>query len=107
MDNTNLPNNQITMKIQITYPQTKCKYCGKEFTKQHNRQIYCSDECRKHARQEKRRHYNTRYYYRNKKRILNTAIGTRTISPHKHQNNDREAEIIKNEIDHIGLNVLN
>ena len=95
------------MKIEIKYPTAKCAYCGKTFTKQHNRQTYCSETCRKHARQEKKRIYNSRYYYKNKKRILTTAIGTRTISPHKHKDHQREAEIIKKEIDHIGLNVLN
>ena len=91
------------MKVKTRYPQVKCAYCGELFTKKHNRQIYCSDKCSKNARQEKKRIYNSKYYYKNKKRILTTAIGTRTISPHKHENHEREAEIVQNEIQNIGL----
>ena len=100
------------MEVQIKYPKTKCAYCGRPFTKHHNRQTYCSDECRDNARREKKRTYNSRYYYKNKKRILNTAIGTTTMSPHKHPEHKREAEIVQNEVQRIGLhtsslNVLN
>ena len=94
------------MKVQIKYPKAKCSYCGKTFTKTHNRQTYCSPECKKHARQEKRRQYNTRYYYKNKKRILTTAVGTTTMSPHKNKDHTREQEIVQKEIQRIGLTLF-
>ena len=94
------------MKVQIKYPQAKCKYCGKTFTKQHNRQVYCSDTCRKHARQEKRRIYDTRYYYKNRKTILQKRKGTPTIGPNPHPDPNREHEIIQNEIERIGLRIF-
>lgn len=93
------------MKVQIKYPKSKCKYCGKTYTKTHNRQEYCSKECRTEARKEQKRNWALTYYYKNKKRINQTRIGTPTIGPHKHENDDREAEIIQKEIDRIGLHL--
>lgn len=92
------------MKVQIKYPKAKCSYCGKTFTKQHNRQTYCSDHCRTEARREKRRRYDYKYYHKNKDIINQKRIGTRTIGPHRNPNETREQEIIKNEIERI-LNV--
>jgi predicted nucleic acid-binding Zn ribbon protein len=91
------------MKINIKYPKAKCAYCGKEYTKTHNRQMYCSDECRTEGNREKTRNRVMKHYYRHKKRINQTRIGTRTIGPHKHENPTREQEIVQNEIDRIGL----
>jgi len=94
------------MKVEIRYPKAKCKYCGKTYKKTHNRQEYCSDECRTEARREQKRNWALTYYHRNKNRINNTRIGTRTIGPHRHEDNDREAEIVQNEIDRIGLTLF-
>ena len=85
------------MEAKIKYPQTKCSYCGKPFTKKHNRQTYCSDACRNNARQEKKRTYNKTYYIKNRERLQQTTIGTRTIGPHKHPINEREQQIVQNE----------
>ena len=49
---------------------------------------------------------NLRYYYRHKQRINTTRIGTRTIGPKPHEDKEREAEIVQNEIDRIGLRGL-
>ena len=92
------------MKVDIKYPTAKCAYCGKPYTKHHNRQTYCSTECRDNARREKRRQYNTRYYYKNRRRLHQTLIGTRCIGPKPNPNTEREAEIIQNEVERIGLN---
>lgn len=91
------------MKVNIKYPKTKCAYCGKTFTKTHNRQIYCSEECRYHAHREKHNIRNRRYYYKHKKRINQTKIGTRTIGPKPNPDIKRETEIVQNEIERIGL----
>ena len=91
------------MKIQIQYPKSKCKYCGKTYTKKHNRQEYCSEHCRKEARKEQKRNWALQYYYKNKKTINTTRIGTRTIGPHKHPEDEKEQTIVQNEIDRIGL----
>lgn len=94
------------MKVQIKYPKTKCAYCGKTFTKKHNRQKYCSDKCRKYARQEKRRIYDSRYYYKNRDIINKKRIGTRTIGPKPNPDTERETEIVRNEVERIGLTLF-
>jgi predicted nucleic acid-binding Zn ribbon protein len=94
------------MKIEIKYPETKCAYCGKTFKKQHNRQTYCSEECAYQAHREKHRIRNMRYYYRHKDRINKTKIGTRTIGPNPDPDPEREAQIVQNEIERIGLHIF-
>lgn len=34
-----------------------CKYCGKPFTKKHNKQLYCSEECSHKATQDNKARY--------------------------------------------------
>ena len=38
-----------------------CKYCGKIFRRRSNKEIYCSEDCKKHAKNEK-----NKSYYKNK-----------------------------------------
>ena len=94
------------MKVEVKYPTVKCAYCGKPFTKHHNRQKYCSEECAYQAHREKHRIRNMRYYYRHRERINKTKIGTRTIGPKPNNNPEREAEIVQNEIERIGLKII-
>ena len=91
------------MNINIKYPEAKCSYCGKPFKKKHNRQKYCSTTCAENAHREHKRNWAYTYYHKNKKRINNTRIGTRTIGPHKHPEDEKEQTIVQNEIDRIGL----
>ena len=85
------------MEVQIKYPKAKCKYCGKPYKKQHNRQVYCSQECRKNAKREQDRQAWTRWFHKNKKKLYTTRLGTRTIGPKPNPDPEREAEIIRNE----------
>ena len=85
------------MEVQIKYPKAKCAYCGKPFTKTHNRQTYCSEDCRKKGYQEKNNTRWRRWYHKNKNTLYQRQLGTRTIGPHKHPDTDREKEIIGNE----------
>ena len=85
------------MEVKIKYPQVKCAYCGQEFERRHNRQKYCSDHCRKNAKREQDRQAWTRWFHKNKQRLYAKQLGTRTIGPHKHPHNEREAEIVENE----------
>lgn len=94
------------MKVQIKYPKSKCAYCGKEYTKQHNRQKYCSTTCAKNAHREHKRNWAYRNYHKNKQHINNIRIGTRTIGPTRNPDTDREAEIVQNEIERIGLHIF-
>ena len=91
------------MKVEIKYPEIKCAYCGRTFERKHNRQKYCSEECAYHAHREKHNIRCRRYYYRHKDRINKTKIGTRTIGPKPNPDPTREAEIIQNEVERIGL----
>jgi hypothetical protein len=91
------------MKIQIKYPEAKCKWCGQQFTKHHNRQEYCTKECAEEANKEKNRNRVMKHYYRHRNRINQTKIGTRTIGPHKNPEDEREHQIIKNEKQRLGL----
>ena len=93
------------MKVKINYPTVKCAYCGKPFERKHNRQKYCSEECAYHAHREKHNIRCRRYYYRHKDRINKTKIGTRTIGPKPNPDPNREAEIIQNEVERIGLRI--
>ena len=94
------------MKVNIKYPEAKCKWCGNTYKKTHNRQQYCSDYCRNEAKKEQTRNSKLRHYYRNRNQINKTSIGTRTIGPHKNPNDDKEAEIVQNEIRRIGLQMF-
>ena len=85
------------MKVNIQYPQAKCAYCGKTFTKTHNRQTYCSKECRENGTREKANIRWRRWYRKNKKRLYQTQLGTRTMGPTPNPDFEREAEIIRNE----------
>ncbi|WP_283390483.1 hypothetical protein [Methanobrevibacter woesei] len=39
----------------------KCKWCGKEFIKTHNRQMYCCSECSRYAHMEQKVIYARKY----------------------------------------------
>lgn len=94
------------MEIQIKYPKAKCKWCGRTFEKHHNRQTYCSPECRKEADKENNRNRQHRHYYRHRQRILAKRKGTATIGPKPNPDTTREHEIIQNEIRRIGLTLF-
>ena len=94
------------MKVNIKYPKAKCKWCGTTYTKQHNRQTYCSEHCRKEARREQNRNHQLRHYHKHKKTIQQKRKGTATIGPKPNPDIEREAEIIENEIRRIGLTIF-
>ena len=94
MTNTN-------MKIKIQYPETKCAYCGKTFKKTHNRQTYCSTECRQKGDREKANLRWRKWYHKNKQKLYQKQLGTRTIGPRRNPDTKREAEIVSNEKDRI------
>ena len=85
------------MKVNIKYPKVKCAYCGETFERRHNRQKYCSQKCAKNAKREQDRQAWTRWFHKNKTRLYSKQLGTRTIGPHRHPHNEREAEIVQNE----------
>ena len=94
------------MKVNIKYPEKKCAYCGKTFTRKHNRQIYCSKECADEAKKQQDTKARLRWVNKNKKRLYQTQLGTRTISQHPNPDPEREAEIIRNEKQRLGLTIF-
>ena len=94
------------MKVNIKYPQAKCKWCGNTFTKKHNRQVYCTKKCAKEAKKEQDQKHRLRWVNKNKETLYQTQLGTRTIGPHKNPNDEKEAEIVQNEIRRIGLKMF-
>lgn len=97
------------MKVTIKKPQAKCKWCGRTFTKQHNRQEYCSKKCSKEAKKEQNRNNQHKWYHRNKNKPFihqRNQIGTRPIGQHRHEDEQKEYETIRKEIQRIGLTLI-
>ena len=91
------------MKVEIKYP---CKWCGTLFTKTHNRQVYCSKTCADEAEKENNRNRRHKWYHKNKHKLTQKqryGLGTGTLGPHKHQDNEKELQTIKNERKRIGI----
>lgn len=71
----------------------KCKYCGNLFTKTHNRQVYCSDLCRKKALQDQKAKYQRKYYQKHREYFKNKkTIGTTNFK--QHINTDENGELL-------------
>lgn len=84
----------------------KCKWCGKPFTKTHNRQMYCSNYCRKNARREQQAEY-SRTYRKKYKGMLPDAtlygLGSGRLGSHTCYNWRKEYKKIQNE--YVFLNI--
>ena len=78
--------------------QTKCKYCGKPFTKRHNRQIYCSESCRTNAKREQK----ARYQAKRRKKYNLGSYGT-SANGHRKETFSQEHIAIQNEMRRLGL----
>lgn len=78
-----------------------CKWCGREYTKVHNRQMYCSDYCRKYARQEQVR-INRRKYYQRYKKVMGekqrSGLGSGFLSANRNPDFQLEFECIQKEL---------
>lgn len=83
--------------------EVECEWCGELFTKTHNRQIYCCEECATNAKREQDRHHWLRWFYRNRERLYLTQLGTRTLGPHPNPDEEKEKEIIEKELQRLGL----
>ena len=82
------------------YTNYTCKYCGKPFLKKHNKEMYCSDECRLKAHQDQDAEYQRRKRRRIREGVIITNerayVGTGFLSHHKREDDDEEhAAIIK------------
>ena len=91
--------------------QTKCKYCGKPFTKRHNREMYCSDNCRKNALREQKARYQAKRRLKIKQKIIivdeykKYGLGSYGTSANGHRKDtfSQEHTAIQNEMKRLGL----
>ena len=84
----------------------KCKWCGKPFTKTHNRQMYCSNYCRKQARREQQAGYSRTYRKKYKGMLPDSTLyglGSGRLGSHTCHNWRKEDKKIQNE--YIFLNI--
>lgn len=97
---------QAKRRIKII-PLKNCKYCGKIFFCKHGNEEYCSYICRKYALQEKKNKYQ-----RDRRKLINDGVlisneneqlGTGFLSQHRHKSFDKEKEVIKKELERLGL----
>ena len=93
--------------VMVPFTNAICKYCGKPFTKRHNRQVYCSDSCRLNARREQK----ARYQRERRKRIRSGElvsneskyVGTGFLSQHRQEDYDQEMEAILKEMKRLKI----
>ena len=71
----------------------KCKWCGKQYKRRQRNTQYCCKKCRQDATREKTRNRVRKH----RKKYPQKQVGTRNIGPHKQENNEKEANIIRKE----------
>lgn len=93
------------------YYKNKCKYCGKPFNKKHNREVYCSKECRLYALREQKARYQAKRRLLIKRKVLILpehkisgmgSYGT-SATGHRRSNFEEEYRAIQKEMRRIGL----
>lgn len=101
---------QLTLDDERHYV-SRCKYCGKPFTKNHNREMYCSDDCRLNARREQKAKYQAKRRLLIKQKVLivdeykKYGLGSYGTSANGHRKNkfSQEYMAIQKEMKRIGL----
>lgn len=78
-----------------------CKWCGKTFTKKHNREEYCNEKCRKYGNQENTRNrvriFRKKYYLIFDEKQKYGGVGTGFLTSKRKENFDLEYYAIQNE----------
>ena len=86
---------------------SKCKYCGKTYTKTENKTAFCSDECRHKSKQDSKAKYQRkrRKQIREGTLISNERnyIGTGLLSKHANPDFKKEHKNILKERQRIGV----
>lgn len=86
----------------------KCKYCGREFSKKANKQLYCCDQCRKLALKEQK----ARYQRSRRKKIRDGIlvsnetryVGTGFLSSKRKEDFQDELDAIMKEMKRLRIN---
>lgn len=92
-----------TYKKKTPTPKRPCKKCGRQFIKQHNRQVYCK-KCQPIVQREQRNKAQREYHKRWKSTINRRKMlkpGTTDLSTHRIKNFEKEAECIHKEVNRI------
>ena len=78
----------------------KCRWCGAVFIKNHNKQSYCSEECRLNARRLQNRDNFHRWYHLHKHEPGRKKwLGTGSLGAHLTENGfNKEHELILREL---------
>lgn len=82
---------------------SKCKYCGKPYIKTHNRQVYCSSECRGYSDREHTAE-RVRRFYKKHGRGYHRWVGTGSLGEHAHTDWDYEQLMILREKRRLKIN---
>lgn len=91
----------------VPYTNYTCKYCGKPFLKKHNKEMYCSDECRIKAHQDQDAEYRRR-----RRKLINDGViisnenkyvGTGFLSHRKQKTEEDEIAAIRKEMKRLKL----
>lgn len=89
------------------YTNYVCKYCGKPFLKKHNKEMYCSEDCRIKAHQDQ-----DAAYRRRRRKLINKGeivsnenkyVGTGYLSHRKKDKEEEELEAIRKEMKRLKL----
>ena len=88
---------QIKQATKKQYRRSKCKWCGKTYTKTSNRQTYCKQHCKQEARRERDRQWQQKH------KTHRRRVGTTHISQHANNNTDIEQYIIQKEKRRTGI----
>ena len=85
----------------------KCQYCGKEFVRGYNSQVYCSDDCSKKAFLDQQAEYSRkrRKSIKNGELVTNerVKVGTNYLSSHPREDFDEEQAAIWKEMKRLKL----
>lgn len=82
--------------------QAKCKWCGKTYYKEHNRQEYCSDPCRDYARLECTSRRVSRYRKKYGKK-QSDWVGSGHLGEHRAEDEETELDLIQKEFKRLRL----
>lgn len=91
--------------------KNKCKYCGKLFVKKHNREVYCSKDCRRNALREQKARYQAKRRLKIKRKELILpehqisgmgSYGT-SCTGHMRSSFEEEYRAVQREMQRIGL----
>ena len=73
---------------------SRCKWCGKEFIKNHNRQMYCSPDCSKYAVMEQKAIYSRKY---RRMYVQNEGLGSSSLGCKRNSDFELELTLIHKE----------